>query len=424
MKKIFSILTIMILAVGVVEAQQIIRQTLGSTGKVKVAAPFRVSWTAGSCPGCSVLHPNSPSSAGYLRQGFQQPPELSTSNNSAECLALGLTAKFDITPVVSPLCGTRFDLGFTGQSASGVTFSWDFGEGALPRTSTLINPTGVIYATAGVKVITLTIKKGNCNDSKARVITIAANQIGFAATTAITDTKCFGDKTGSIKLTVSGGTGNKTFKWSNNATTQDISSLAAGKYSVTATDASGCTFSVDTTVKGPTAAISHTDSLKSETCTTYKDGSIKITPSGGTSPYRFVWSNGSTTAKIDTLVAGVYHLTITDANGCVDTSTYEIKLGCRGTISTKDKPIYDIITPNGDNTNEKWIVDKIEEYPKNEVFIYNRWGQLVWNVKGYQNNWAGTNNDGQELPAAAYYYVIRLNDDKNTVWSGSITVVR
>ena len=66
----------------------------------------------------------------------------------------------------------------------------------------------------------------------------------------------------------------------------------------------------------------------------------------------------------------------------------------------------------------------IEKYPKNEVVLFNRWGQIVYNKAPYNNEWNGVTNDGKDLPAAAYYYVIRLNDDRGTILTGSITLVR
>jgi gliding motility-associated-like protein len=416
MKKITAILTILTLALGFVEAQQIKRSTLTSVGKLKAIDPFRVSWTAGSCPGCNVLHPNAPANAGYLRQGFQQPP---TNGNTPDCPSM--TATFNVNPITSPSCGTKFDMEFTGVSVQNLVFEWNFGSGAIPQTSNTLNPIGVFYTTAGPKVITLRVSSGaTCAVSTAKSVTIAPNQVSFSAMAKATDVKCRGDKTGAINVTPFGGSGAKTYKWSNGASTQNITNVAAGRYTVTVTDVNACTFSLDTIVKQPDAAISFTNEIIQETCKTFEDGSIHLTLKGGTPPYRLNWSTGETTTAISSLKAGKYTVSIQDSNSCKLDTAFVISWRCRDSA----KFVFDVITPNGDNKNDKWVVANIEKYPNNEMFIYNRWGQIVYNTKQYKNDWAGTNQKGDELPTAAYFYVIKLNDTGNTEWSGSVTVLR
>jgi gliding motility-associated-like protein len=416
MKKIILILSIWSLAIGFVEAQQIKRSTLSSTGKVKSVDPVRVSWTAGSCPGCNVLHPTNPANEGYVRQGFQQPP---SNGNAPNCPTM--TSTFNITPIVSALCGTKFDMEFTGISVQNLKFEWNFGAGAVPQTSTSLNPMGVIYTTPGQKVISLKVSQGVCMVSSARAVNIAANQVGFSSTAKVTDAKCRGDKSGSIVITTIGGsTATKTYTWSNGATTQNLTNVAAGSYRVTTTDGNGCAFTLDTVVKQPNTAISFTPEIVAETCIDIQDGSILLKPTGGTPPYRYIWSTGATTPGISNLSRGRYTVGIIDTNACRLDTAFVISLACRDTNTF----VYDVITPNGDGKNDKWVIKRIEKYPENEMFIYNRWGQLVYTTKKYNNDWAGSNQKGEELPSAAYYYVIRLNDDKNTVWSGSVTVIR
>jgi gliding motility-associated-like protein len=420
MKKIILFLITIAAFLNQIEAQQIKRATLSSAGSTKVAAPFRISYTAGSCPGCNTL---TKAGTGSIRQGFQQPPNIE--NNPSGCPPL--TAVFNILPIITPSCGTKYDFEFNGATVAGATFEWDFGEGAFPRRSTQLNPMGISYAAAGTKIIGLTIRKGACSDSKARVLVITPAQIGFGiAPLSIANAKCRGDQTGSIKLSITGGSGTKTFRWSNGATSQDLTNLAAGRYTVTATDGNGCISVLDTAVGQPAAALSFRDSIKKEDCYGYLDGAIELTVSGGTRPYKFAWDNGQTTSKIGGLAAKRYAVTISDSNSCKIDTAFIVPLRCAVDSSKKNKTgfVYDVITPNGDGLNDKWVVNNIDQYPNNELIIYNRWGQAVYTVKPYKNTWTGTTDDGKELPAAAYYYLIKLNNDKNETWAGSVTVIR
>ena len=74
--------------------------------------------------------------------------------------------------------------------------------------------------------------------------------------------------------------------------------------------------------------------------------------------------------------------------------------------------------------NDTWVIQDIESFPENNIEIFNRWGEKVFNEDGYVNTWAGTTNDGTPLTEGAYYYVVKLNDSNNKVLTGSITIVR
>ena len=86
------------------------------------------------------------------------------------------------------------------------------------------------------------------------------------------------------------------------------------------------------------------------------------------------------------------------------------------------------ITPNGDGLNDEFAFEVIEQFPgnfpDNHMMIFNRWGDLVYEAKPYMNDWTGTNNMGQDLPAATYYYILRLNLADGLILRGDITIVR
>lgn len=142
----------------------------------------------------------------------------------------------------------------------------------------------------------------------------------------ITDVSCYEGSDGAIDLTVSGGEEPYTFVWSRvgggfSASTEDVSNLEAGTYSVTITDANNCTYVVDEIVVGQPSELQLTqDSVVDVSCFEFSDGSIGISVLGGTPPYIFAWlgPDGYTadTEDIQDLLAGVYGVTVTDDNGC------------------------------------------------------------------------------------------------------------
>ena len=86
------------------------------------------------------------------------------------------------------------------------------------------------------------------------------------------------------------------------------------------------------------------------------------------------------------------------------------------------------ITPNGDGLNDILFFDIIEEFPSafdnNEIIIFNRWGDIVYEARPYTNDWDGTNESGQELPHGTYYYILRLDIPNGQIIRGDITIIR
>lgn len=413
--KIISFVLMVSLATSI-NAQQIKRQTLAGSGKVQAQPTFRISYTAGSCLGCSVIRPGSPATAGFLRQGFQQPPEVP---QPATCAVAPQQPQFLITQTAS-LCGTKFDFEFVGSQIANAVYTWNFGDGANPKTSSQLTPSTVIYTSAGNKNISLNILLPGCNAvSGAKVVTVSGSQLGFVADVGLTNVKCFGSTSGGIALTPKGGIAPYSVKWSNGASTNTLTNLAAGRYKATLTDANNCTFAVDSVVSQPAAALGFTYTKTDEACKGFSDGSITLSPTGGTSPYKISWSSGSASLTRDSLTSGRYAFTMVDSNSCKLDSAVYINNRCKTQKST-----YDIITPNGDGNNDVLIVPNLDKYPNNQMFIYNRWGQLVYAKKSYQNDWDGTSSDGKLLTTGAYYFVVYLNDATNTQLNGSVTVIR
>lgn len=136
---------------------------------------------------------------------------------------------------------------------------------------------------------------------------------------------CYGANDGLINLTISGGTPGYNFEWSNGATTQNLSSLTVGNYSVTITDDNGCEMSHTFQLLEPDSLIINTDLFEFSSghnisCFEANDGSINAMVAGGSPGYVYNWSgpNGFTSnnQNLNSLEAGEYNLTAIDNNGC------------------------------------------------------------------------------------------------------------
>jgi len=221
-----------------------------------------------------------------------------------------------VNATVVPACNG----GSTGQISLTVaggtpSFSYVWSNG-----STSGSLTGL---TAGNYTVTLTDSKGCTFTSSA--INVPATNLTVTATK--TDVLCFGQTTGSIDITPSGGVGAYTYSWSNGKTVQDLTNIGKGTYTVTVTDSKGCAKTESYTVGGPTAALSATLTKTDDTnpASGTGDGTASLTVSGGTTPYTFNWDGpgtySSTLEDLTSLDYGSYVVTITDANGCAITKS-------------------------------------------------------------------------------------------------------
>ena len=144
---------------------------------------------------------------------------------------------------------------------------------------------------------------------------VKAASEGISANETIQDLSCGGGNDGAINLSVSGGVAPYTYKWSNGATTKDISGVSEGAYSVIIKDQKGCSYTANYLVKTP-VSMSVSESILAPACEGNATGQIDLAIVGGKSPYTFKWSNGQTTASASNLTAGNYSVLITDASGC------------------------------------------------------------------------------------------------------------
>ena len=97
-------------------------------------------------------------------------------------------------------------------------------------------------------------------------------------------------------------------------------------------------------------------------------------------------------------------------------------------VDDRFKDLPNAITPNGDGTNDQLVFDFLEDnpdsFPDNQLIIFNRWGDILYEAQPYGNDWSGLNEEGKELPQATYYYILRLNIAEGLIIKGDITILK
>ena len=217
----------------------------------------------------------------------------------------------DITPV-STVGGSDGAINLTVQGGSG-SYSYLWNNGTTTE--------DISGLTAGN--YTVIIKDGAGCTMTATFTVIEPGPGGIVVTGVVTGITCNGGNNGAIDLTVTGGTAPYTFVWSNGETTEDISGLTAGNYTVTVRDFNGNEV-INTFGLVEPSAVELNVSIDNVSVSGGNDGAIDLTVTGGTAPYTYLWSNNATTEDISNLTAGIYEVTVTDANGCKSWASYTV----------------------------------------------------------------------------------------------------
>ena len=206
------------------------------------------------------------------------------------------------------------DISLTGGATPYSAFLWSNG-------ATTEDISGL---TTGTYTVVATDANG-CTGTQSFTLGDACNATNITITANITDVSGAGND-GAIDISLTGGlTPYSAFLWSNGATTEDLSGLTTGTYTVVATDANGCTGTESFTVGNACLPFNITANISPES-SAGNDGAINVTTTGGTAPYTYNWNpaTGTTTGNPSGLVAGTYAVTATDANGCTGTNSFVV----------------------------------------------------------------------------------------------------
>ncbi|HWB63482.1 MAG TPA: C10 family peptidase [Chitinophagales bacterium] len=219
--------------------------------------------------------------------------------------------------------------GSAAITASGGTpsYSYHWSSGASSASA--------IHLTNGEYTVTVTDTK-NCK-AVTTVTVSSLPQIMVDATT-VDATGCT-SATGGANVSVTGGSGSGyLYNWNTGSTTDAISDVAAGDYSLTVTDGNSCTTVIDVVVNQPYALSVSTN----VTASGNNNGTATVDVSGGSSPYNYSWSSGAVTQTATGLAPGDYTVTVTDAQGCFSTAaaTVEQATGINNTQATNSFSLF------------------------------------------------------------------------------------
>ena len=209
-----------------------------------------------------------------------------------------------------------------------------------------------------------------------------------------------------------GGTPPYRYNWSNGATSQVIVNAIPGEYTVTITDNANRMNTATFNLVEPTPIQINPNSIV-EDC--MNNGRIQVDLTGGTAPYRIVWSTGEENqTEIDSLRVGEYGIIVTDENDCTASNSFVVPSDptCRPCFEA-----IPIITPDEDGRNDAFRIDCANIAKGNTLQIFNRWGQLVYAAEGYScvlgtedDCWKGTNQNNTDLPKGGYFWVLEFDD--------------
>lgn len=231
---------------------------------------------------------------------------------------------------------------------------------------------------SGLYKVTVTDGSG-CSSA----INISVFKKTFTVTSEVIQPKCAGDL-GSISVTPVDGVSPYTYSWSNGDTGNSQTGLVAGTYSVTITDASGCSVTM-VFVLPALVAISATTEVSNMQCGSEGAFAIDLSVTGGQAPYTYVWSSGATTQNVSGLQSGTYTVKITDANGCsvakeVVVNPVSVSWNC-----LINQPTKEVVCKSAGNMLTTSIADAATYH---------------WTVSSADNSWVIT--AGSDLSAVVY----------------------
>ncbi|MFT4678474.1 MAG: gliding motility-associated-like protein [Flavobacteriales bacterium] len=236
------------------------------------------------------------------------------------------------------------------------------------------------------------------------------------ANPSVTQPLCFGDCDGEIVLDIVNAADPFDVVWTEDGdkvgTGLTLDEICEGSFTASVLDVNGCSNSFDYVIIQPDSmTINGISPFYNNGYNVYEfegnDGSLSTDVFGGTPGYTLVWdgptSIGDDETESDGLTAGSYLLTVTDVNGCEKDTIIVLTQPDDLTLPTG-------LTPNGDGLNDFYVILGVAEHPNNTFIVFNRWGNIVYEKAGYNNEWYGQGKDDQALPDGTYYVIFEADD--------------
>lgn len=291
-------------------------------------------------------------------------------------------------------------------SGGGSAFSWVPTIGLSSPTSS--NP---IASPSVTTIYTLNTTASTC--SMLRHVKINVSDIALSFTT--TNVSCNGANNGSVNMGISGGFPSYTVSWTGpsafSSNSQNISNLAPGTYSVSVLGKKSCLKTATVNITQPALLLGSVSSPTvgggfNISCNGFNNGSAVVSATGGITPYTYTWSSSptQTTTTASNLTAGLYSVTIKDANNCTLTKTISLTqpAAITSTISNQTN-----VLCFGNSTGAATIISSGGTTPYN----------YTWNTSPVQSGSVATN-----LPAGSY--TVTIKDGNNCTAIKTLTITQ
>ncbi|MDR2836034.1 MAG: gliding motility-associated C-terminal domain-containing protein, partial [Bacteroidales bacterium] len=241
----------------------------------------------------------------------------------------------------------------------------------------------------------------------------------FTMDYTLEDVSCFGKNNGKLNIVANGGTTPYQYMLKSGAYTrhlQNYNDLRPGSYIILVEDENLCSVEANIIVQQP-EQLDVEYKTSDISCIDAQNGAIEIRVQGGIAPYSYLFNNQlSTEPKFYNLQAGNYYVIISDSYNCsVVLNKVEINDNFENCLN-----IPDAITPNGDGTNDTWIIDGLEIFNEVQIMVFNRWGQKIYEGDKSTEPWNGLYKN-KKVPTGTYLYVIYAENRKK--FSGTLTVI-